>query len=123
VIRHATLPTLALCLAVTTPAAASEPAPPAPPTHDAGIMEVSAYCLRGRTASGLLVAPGTAAAARHVPFGTTYIVPGYGTATITDRGGAIWGNRLDLWFARCSDAMRWGRRWLPVTQVDEMGAA
>lgn len=77
-------------------------------------MEVTAYCLRGRTASGAWVGPGIAAAARGVPFGTQLHVAGIGSVVVADRGGAIYGNRLDVWM-ECAAAWQWGRRWVAVT--------
>ena len=42
-------------------------------------------------------------------------VPGYGLAPVYDRGGAIKGNRLDLYFPTHHDALKWGARHLTVT--------
>ena len=54
---------------------------------------------------------GTLAADTSVlPFGTIVEVPGYGYGRVEDRGGAIKGNRLDLWFPSHSEAQRWGRQ-------------
>ena len=66
----------------------------------------------GITASGTRARHGTAAAdTDYYPFGTVLHVPGYGYATVQDRGGAIKGpNRLDLWFPSEREARNWGRR-------------
>ena len=72
----------------------------------------------GITASGKKAHRGTAAAdTAHYPFGTVLYVPGYGYATVEDRGGAIKGpHRLDLWFSSRREALQWGRKKnLPVT--------
>ena len=66
----------------------------------------------GVTASGTRAKRGTAAAdTDYYPFGTVLHVPGYGYATVEDRGGAIKGpHRLDLWFPSEREAIKWGRR-------------
>lgn len=66
----------------------------------------------GVTASGTRAKRGTAAAdTDYYPFGTVLYVPGYGYATVEDRGGDIKGpHRLDLWFPSEREALKWGRR-------------
>ena len=66
----------------------------------------------GVTASGTRAKLGTAAADTDCyPFGTVLHVPGYGYATVEDRGGDIKGpHRLDLWFPTEREARKWGRR-------------
>lgn len=69
----------------------------------------------GVTASGTRAAHGTVAAdASLFPFGAIVYVPGYGYGRVEDRGGAIVGNRLDLWFPSHGEAMRWGRHRMYV---------
>lgn len=65
----------------------------------------------------LLPKSGTVAAdTRYYPFGTRMYIPGYGWGVVEDRGGAIKGpDRIDLYFDSHDDALRWGRRTLPVT--------
>ena len=74
----------------------------------------------GITASGTRARHGTIAADTSVyPVGTIVEIPGYGFGRVEDRGGAIRGRHVDLWFRRHSDAVKWGRRnvrvrvWLP----------
>lgn len=74
----------------------------------------------GITASGTRVRPGTVAADTSVlPFGTIVHVPGYGWGRVEDRGGAIRGQKLDLYFRTHARANQWGRQhhdvriWLP----------
>jgi len=74
----------------------------------------------GVTASGTKARPGTIAAdTSRYPFGTVMYIPGYGYGRVEDRGGAIVGERLDLFFKSHKDATDWGRRhqtvkvWLP----------
>ena len=66
----------------------------------------------GITASGSRAKHGTAAAdTSYYPFGTVLHVPGYGYATVEDRGGDIKGpHRLDLWFPSEREARAWGRK-------------
>ncbi len=69
----------------------------------------------GVTASGTMARRGTVAAdTRHLPFGTIVHVPGYGWGRVEDRGGAIKGNKLDLFFDSHQQALNWGRQPLPV---------
>ena len=92
---------------------------------------VSAFCAgtcccgpnaRGITASGAKARYGTIAAPRNIPFGTRMYVPGYGMGVVEDRGGAIKGNKLDVFFpdepgklgSGHQKALHWGRRRLRV---------
>lgn len=74
----------------------------------------------GVTASGTRARRGTIAADTSIyPMGTIIEVPGYGFGRVEDRGGAIKGGRLDLWFRSHDEALHWGKRtvkakiWLP----------
>jgi len=65
----------------------------------------------GQTARGTQARPGTVAADTTVlPFGTIVYVEGYGYGCVEDRGGAIKGNKLDLWFSSHDAALKWGRK-------------
>jgi 3D (Asp-Asp-Asp) domain-containing protein len=88
-------------------------------------MEVTAYCpcekccgshADGITASGYEIKPGDIliAAPRTFRFGTRMNIPGYGIAEVKDRGGAIKGNRLDVYFGTHQEALEWGRQKLMV---------
>jgi 3D (Asp-Asp-Asp) domain-containing protein len=80
-------------------------------------MQVTAYCLRGYTYSGVPVSHGATAAHRSVPLYTRYYVPGYGHSTILDRGEMSI-DQLDVWVPSCDYAIRtWGRRWITVWRV------
>jgi len=69
----------------------------------------------GVTASGTTTQHGTIAAdTSKLPFGTVIYVPGYGYGRVEDRGGAIIGNKLDLWFSSHEKALRWGRKTMKV---------
>jgi 3D (Asp-Asp-Asp) domain-containing protein len=92
-------------------------------------MTVTAYCpcrkccgpaARGVTASGEPVSHNRGrfvAADRSIPFGTRISIPGYhgGIAVpVTDRGGAITGRRLDVYFPTHAAARAWGVRRVVV---------
>ncbi len=69
----------------------------------------------GITANGSRTRRGTVAADTTVlPFGTIIYVAGYGYGKVEDRGGAIKGNRLDMWFSSHAAAKKWGRRTIRV---------
>lgn len=65
----------------------------------------------GVTASGTKAKPGTIAAdvARY-PFGTIMYVDGYGWGRVEDRGRAIQGEHIDLFFTSHREATAWGNR-------------
>jgi len=69
----------------------------------------------GQTASGRMAAPGTVAAPSRYSFGTIMIIPGYGTGTVQDRGGAIRNAHIDLWFPTTQQALNWGAQHVTVT--------
>jgi len=50
-----------------------------------------------------------------IPMGTKLYVEGYGEAIAADQGGAIKGNRIDLFFDSRQEAMNWGIRTVEVT--------
>ncbi len=94
-------------------------------------MEVTAYCpctkccgpkAQGITASGKLVDHNggrfVAADTRVLPFGKKLSIPGYADnapVEVIDRGGAIKGHKLDLYFPTHEQALIWGRQTLDVT--------
>lgn len=51
---------------------------------------------------------------RVIPLGTKLYIEGYGYAIAEDTGGAIKGNRVDLFFDSASEADNWGVRWINV---------
>jgi len=91
-------------------------------------MRVTAYCPCRRccgrngdrkTASGHKIKPGDTfvSADRRYPFGTEMIVPGYNNSKpvkVLDRGYAIRGNRIDVFFDSHRKARKWGVKYLPV---------
>lgn len=79
----------------------------------------TAYCLKGRTATGGNVRRGIVAAdPRVLPLGTRIQMnagPYSGTYTVADTGGVIKGRILDIWVPNCSEAVRFGRRSVQVS--------
>ena len=71
---------------------------------------------RGVTASGVLVQEGvTIAAPPDVPFGSKIYIPALNrTFTVTDRGGAIREDRLDLFMKSREKAIAFGKQRLEV---------
>lgn len=112
----------------------SDPTPPAPapapaPAATGGARTVTAtgYCScaaccgksDGITASGARASWGTIAAPKTYAFGSRFTISGLsGTFTVQDRGGAISGNRIDIWFPSHAEALRWGRRTVTLTPVN-----
>jgi 3D (Asp-Asp-Asp) domain-containing protein len=107
---------------------------PATPGKQIVWMEVTAYCgckkccgpnATGITASGRSITYNGglfAAADTHLlPFGTQLVIPGYASlqpVEVIDRGGAIRGHHIDVFFPTHEQALAWGRQWLPVTVVE-----
>ncbi len=91
-------------------------------------MRVTAYCpcqkccgeySDGVTACGHRIRPGDvfAASDRQYHFGTEMIVTGYNNdqpIKVLDRGGAIRGDRLDLFFHTHEEALQWGVKYVDV---------
>jgi len=91
-------------------------------------MRVTAYCpcerccgeyADGITANGHRIDRGDrfVAADRRYAFGTEMVIPGYyggEPVRVLDRGGAIKGDRLDVFFNTHAEALQWGVRYLDV---------
>ena len=61
-------------------------------------MFLTGYDLRGRTATGAWAGPGVCATdPRVIPLGSRLRIPGLGSCTALDTGGAIVGDRIDVW--------------------------
>jgi 3D (Asp-Asp-Asp) domain-containing protein/peptidoglycan hydrolase CwlO-like protein len=92
---------------------------PAPPAIVGGAqvtVVATAYALAGSTASGLPVGPGVVAVdPGFIPLGTRLLIPGYGVAVAADTGGAIVGNRIDVWVPTEDEAQAFGWQTLVVT--------
>ena len=69
----------------------------------------------GITATGMRVKPGVIAVdPRVIPLGTYVYVRGYGYSIAADTGGAIKGNRIDVYMKTLREAYQWGRRTVNV---------
>lgn len=78
----------------------------------------SRHPLYGITASGHRTKAGyTVAAGRHIPFGTVLYIEGIGYRTVHDRGGAIKGNKIDVFMSSMGQVNTFGRRALDVYVV------
>lgn len=85
---------------------------------------ITAYCpcvqccgkSDGITASGEKAIEGiTVAMDKSMPFGTKIYIDGVGERIVQDRGGAIKGNRIDLYFDSHQEALNFGRQTKEVT--------
>ena len=72
----------------------------------------------GITASGIKVHKGTLACPPQYPFGTKIKIEGYGKFTCEDRGGAIKGNKFDIFMQTKKQAFAFGRRNLTAEVVN-----
>jgi 3D (Asp-Asp-Asp) domain-containing protein len=99
-----------------------------------GEYRVTAYCQEscccgefadGITASGHVIQQGDrfVAAPKDIPFGTEFVIPGYNNnkpVKVLDRGGAIKGRRLDVFFDDANGvsghqrALNWGVKYLEI---------
>lgn len=96
------------------------------PGTGTAIYKVTGYCAcvkccgktNGITASGTKATAGrTIAASGQFTFGTKLLINGT-TYTVEDRGGAIKGNKIDVYFNTHAEALQWGVKYLPVQVVN-----
>ena len=99
--------------------AVETPAPPEQFVAAAAPYIATAYTLRGRTASGRLVARGLIAAdPRVLPLGSRVRLEAgtfSGEYLVADTGGAVRGKRIDIWTPTNREAFRFGRRTVKLT--------
>ncbi len=90
------------------------------------IFKVTAYCscakccgkTTGYTASGTKATAGrTVAASAQFAYGTKLVINGK-EYVVEDRGGAIKGNKIDIYMNSHAEALAWGVKYLPV-QVED----
>ena len=88
--------------------------------------KITAYCpcskccgkSTGRTASGTKATAGrTVAASSKFAFGTKLNIGGH-IYTVEDRGGAINGNKIDIFVNTHAEALQWGVRYMTVSVVN-----
>ena len=91
-------------------------------TGQTKIFKVTAYCAcakccgkqTGITASGTRATAGrTIATSTQFKFGTKLLING-NVYTVEDRGGAIKGNKIDIYMDSHAEALKWGVKYLPV---------
>ena len=92
-------------------------------TSGTQVYKITAYCscakccgkATGRTAMGTKATAGrTVAASGKFAFGTKLNINGH-VYTVEDRGGAINGNKIDIFVNSHAEALAWGVRYLPVS--------
>ena len=90
------------------------------------VYKITAYCpcskccgkSTGRTASGTKATAGrTVAASSKFAFGTKLNIGGH-VYTVEDRGGAVTGNKIDIFVNSHAEALQWGVRYLNVSVVN-----
>ena len=90
------------------------------------VYKITAYCpcskccgkSTGRTASGTTATAGrTVAASSKFAFGTKLNIGGH-VYTVEDRGGAVNGNKIDIFVNTHAEALQWGVRYLSVSVVN-----
>ena len=90
------------------------------------VYKITAYCpcskccgkSTGRTASGTTAIAGrTVAASSKFAFGTKLNIGGH-VYTVEDRGGAVNGNKIDIFVNTHAEALQWGVRYLNVSVVN-----
>ncbi len=95
------------------------------PATNGQVYKVTAYCAcmkccgktNAITAMGTKAAAGrTVAAPSKFAFGTKLNINGH-VYTVEDRGGAITGNKIDVYMNSHAAALAWGVRYLPVSVV------
>ena len=88
---------------------------------EANAFRATAYCLKGRTATGGSVRRGIVAAdPRVLPLGTRIQLSAgsySGIYTVADTGGAVKGRILDIWMPSCVEAVRFGRKTVMVSRL------
>ena len=101
----------------------SRTTPSTTPVTNGTIYKITAYCpcskccgkTNGITASGTKATAGrTVAASSKFAMGTKLNINGH-IYTVEDRGGAINGNKIDIFVNTHAEALAWGVRYLPVS--------
>lgn len=86
------------------------------PEPEPMVFTATAYTWTGnRTATGTWPSRGTVAVdPRVIPLGTELHIEGYGSAVAADTGGAIQGQKIDLYMDSEHECLQWGRRKVEV---------
>jgi 3D (Asp-Asp-Asp) domain-containing protein len=113
-------PTTTTAAPTTTTTAAPQPeAQPASsssaPGRDLGTFEITCYSIHGTTASGAPTSEdGVAVDPNVIPMGSHIYIDGLGWKWARDTGGAIKGNRIDIWKNTSDECVQWGRQYRQV---------
>jgi 3D (Asp-Asp-Asp) domain-containing protein len=84
-------------------------------TKSIGKFTVYCYALSGKTASGEPVSTDVVAVdPKVIKLRTRLYIDGVGWRTALDTGGAIKGNKLDIWLPTVSECRKWGKRTAEV---------
>lgn len=89
------------------------------------VVESSAYTIHcgsgtGLTSIGLVPYEGIVAVdPRVIPYYTKMYIPGYGIAMAGDTGGAIVGNKIDVFMNDWHKAIQWGRRHVEIYILED----
>lgn len=119
------------------PALAEAPEPAAPPVEEKEAapafaiaeehrMTSTAYCLKGKTRTGIRTRDGVVAADPEVlPLGSVVRLSfpdgrPLGVFVVMDTGGAVRGKKVDIYMESCAEARRWGVKKV-VAEVLELG--
>lgn len=119
------------------PVVAVEPEPPAPVVEEKAEapafaiaaehrMTSTAYCLKGKTRTGIRTRDGVVAADPEVlPLGSVVRLSfpdgrPLGVFVVMDTGGAVRGKKVDIYMESCAEARRWGVKKV-VAEVLELG--
>ena len=122
---------IAVILILTSPSPATAPVifpgvvlghqePEPEPEPETVTFEATAYTWTGyRTATGTWPSRGTVAVDPLViPLGTELHIEGYGSAVAADTGGAIQGQKIDLYMDSEHECLQWGRRQVEVRVLE-----
>lgn len=83
-------------------------------------VQAYAYCYHSRTATGSFADTGTIAVdPKVIPLGSKIYVPGYGWGKALDTGGAIKGNKIDIWFPTEKQCYSWGVRTVKIKVISK----
>lgn len=98
----------------TTAAPQAQPASSAP-GRDLGSFEITCYSIHGTTASGAPTSEdGVAVDPNVIPMGSHIYIDGLGWKWARDTGGAIKGQRIDIWKNTSDECVQWGRQYRQV---------
>lgn len=81
-------------------------------------VDVTSYCDRGLTASGVMAGPGIAGCDVRYPFGTLFYLSDGSRWVCQDRGIVDGSDWLDTWRPTCGEAWQWGRQRMAAWRIE-----